>query len=54
MVREEVQRDALKAIDGCNRCGIAVSMGVGKTLIGLQHMTQHYSDTFRALVVAPK
>lgn len=54
MVREEVQANALKAIDGCDRCGIAVSMGVGKTLIGLKHMTQHYSDTFRALVVAPK
>lgn len=54
MTREEIQSDALKAIDGCHRCGIAVSMGVGKTLIGLQHIFQNYDDTLSVLVVAPK
>ena len=54
MSREEIQNDALKAIDGCDRCGIAVSMGVGKTLIGLQHIFQNYHDTLTVLVVAPK
>lgn len=52
--REEIQNDALKAIEGCDRCGIAVSMGVGKTLIGLQHIFQNYDDTLKVLVVAPK
>jgi superfamily II DNA or RNA helicase len=54
MSREEIQNDALKAIEDCNRCGIAVSMGVGKTLIGLQHIFQNYDDTLKVLVVAPK
>jgi superfamily II DNA or RNA helicase len=54
MSREEIQSDALKAIDGCDRCGVAVSMGVGKTLIGLQHIASNYTDTLRVLVVAPK
>ena len=54
MSREEIQSDAIKAIENCNRCGIAVSMGVGKTLIGLQHIFQNYHDTLSVLVVAPK
>jgi hypothetical protein len=54
MSREEIQSDALKAIEGCNRCGIAVSMGVGKTLIGLQHIAGHYYEELKVLVVAPK
>jgi len=54
MTREEIQSNALKAIEDCDRCGIAVSMGVGKTLIGLQHIANNYTDTLRVLVVAPK
>jgi superfamily II DNA or RNA helicase len=54
MSREEIQNDALKAIDDCDRCGIAVSMGVGKTFIGLQHIFRNYHDTLSVLVVAPK
>ena len=29
-------------------------MGVGKTLLGLKHMVDNYTDVFKALVVAPK
>lgn len=54
MSREEIQNDALLAIENCDRCGIAVSMGVGKTLIGLQHIFQNYDDTLKVMVVAPK
>jgi len=54
MTKEEIQKEALNVLDDCARCGIAVSMGVGKTLIGLQHMARNYSDTLRVLVVAPK
>jgi superfamily II DNA or RNA helicase len=54
MSREEIQNDALKAIEGLDRAGIAVSMGVGKTLIGLQHIFNSYHDTLNVLVVAPK
>ena len=54
MTREEIQKAALESLLSSSHSGIAVSMGVGKTLIGLQHMKEHYSDTCRFLVVAPK
>ena len=53
-MRDKIQSEALAELVKYKRAGIAVSMGVGKTLIGLQHMEHEYSDTFRALVVAPK
>lgn len=53
--RELIQQEALKATEGKLRCGLAISMGVGKTLIGLLHMQQHFPERkFRFLVVAPK
>jgi superfamily II DNA or RNA helicase len=54
MSREEIQNAALESLLSSSHSGIAVSMGVGKTLIGLRHMKEHYSDTCRFLVVAPK
>jgi superfamily II DNA or RNA helicase len=54
MSRNNIQSAALDALENCDRCGIAVSMGVGKTLIGLQHMARNYTDTFKVLIVAPK
>ena len=54
MTREEIQQEALNVLLNNKRAGIAVSMGVGKTLIGLLHMKEYYSDTSRFLVVAPK
>lgn len=53
-VREDVQNKALQTILHYANVGIAVSMGVGKTLIGLRHMEYIYTDTLRVLVVAPK
>lgn len=53
--RGDIQHQALEEIihsDG--NIGIAVSMGVGKTLIGLKHMEYIYTDALRVLVVAPK
>jgi superfamily II DNA or RNA helicase len=52
--KDSVQDEALSALRGKTRAGVAVSMGVGKTLIGLKHIEQHYNDTLRVLVVAPK
>lgn len=52
--KDEVQDEALAALKGKNRAGVAVSMGVGKTLLGLRHMVSQYTDTLRVLVVAPK
>ena len=52
--RSEVQIKALEAIGRSRKSGIEVSMGVGKTLIGLQHMSSLYTDVRKYLVVAPK
>jgi superfamily II DNA or RNA helicase len=53
-IREDVQHRALQTIIKEGNVGIAVSMGVGKTLIGLRHMEYVYTDMLRVLVVAPK
>lgn len=50
--RTDVQSEAVESLLKTKRSGVAVSMGVGKTLIGLKHL-----DTLapaRVLVVAPK
>lgn len=53
--REEIQDQALQAIRSKSRSGVAVSMGVGKTLIGLRNMQERYLKGERNfLVVAPK
>ena len=54
-IRQQVQNDALHAINKKKgNVGVAVSMGVGKTLIGLRHMEYIYTDSLHVLVVAPK
>lgn len=52
--KDDIQELALKAIGNRERCSVGVSMGVGKTLIGLKHMASHYTDYSKFLVVAPK
>ena len=54
--REEVQQEALNMAIKHRRCGLAISMGVGKTLIGLQYINRLRQDNMhlRVLVVAPK
>ena len=52
--KDEIQKEALHVILKKDRCGIAVSMGVGKTRIGLMHMQHNLTDISRFLVVAPK
>lgn len=56
--REIIQQDALQATEGKFRCGLGISMGVGKTYIGLQHMESQLKkalgEPLRFLVVAPK
>lgn len=55
-VRERVQEEALAAVESRRRAGLHISMGVGKTLIGLRHMKQQLETNPAAefLVVAPK
>jgi len=54
--REEIQHEALEIAITNKRCGLAISMGVGKTLIGLQYIDKlrETNINLRVLVVAPK
>ena len=54
MSRDEVQDKALDIISKHDRCGLNISMGVGKTRIALQHMMKNYHPLVNYLVVAPK
>lgn len=54
MTKEEVAREALAAASNYSRCGLGVTMGGGKTLIGLLHMHQDHRPANKYLVVAPK
>lgn len=50
-----IQEECLTRILPLHRSGCALSMGVGKTLLGLRHMNDRYQKGDRAfLVVAPK
>lgn len=55
--REKIQQDALTIALQHKRCGLGISMGVGKTLIGLKyidHLQGKNMGKLRVLVVAPK
>lgn len=55
--RDQVQKDALDIALKFDRCGLGISMGVGKTLIGLKyvdHLQGLNMRKLRVLVVAPK
>jgi superfamily II DNA or RNA helicase len=55
--RDQVQNEALEKALKHSRCGLGISMGVGKTLIGLKyidHLQGHNMGMLRVLVVAPK
>ena len=54
MDRSKVQAEALEATRGKDRCGLALATGVGKTLVALNHLEEHYSPLLNILVVAPK
>lgn len=56
-----IQKEALLKINNIDRAGLGISVGVGKTLIGLKHFQSLTLKTkigqlfaFKALVVAPK
>lgn len=55
--REEIQQAALDIACKHKRCGMGISMGVGKTLIGLRylnHLQEKNMYKLNTLVVAPK
>lgn len=55
--RDQIQEQALEVAKSCKNVGLAISMGVGKTYIGLKHMDWYLKEKnpdARFLVVAPK
>tara|TARA_R100000315_G_C5230056_1_gene141058 strand:- start:262 stop:1371 length:1110 start_codon:yes stop_codon:yes gene_type:complete len=54
MGRNDVQEKALDLAIKNKRCGLGISMGVGKTRIGIQHLLANYNPFIKALVVVPK
>lgn len=55
--RDEIQQQALDIALKYKRCGLGISMGVGKTLIGLRylsHLQELNMHKLNVLVVAPK
>lgn len=53
MTREEIQQEVLEVIRDKKQAGMNVSVGVGKTYVGLQDMRLCYHDTVTYLVVVP-
>lgn len=54
MTREVVQADALAIAVQHKRCGLGISMGVGKTRIAIEHLKKNYNPLIEVLVVVPK
>ncbi|HOK59474.1 MAG TPA: DEAD/DEAH box helicase family protein, partial [Candidatus Dojkabacteria bacterium] len=52
--KDQIQEEALAALSKVRGGTAAMSVGTGKTLVGLKHMDLHYTDTSFFLVVAPK
>ena len=55
--RDEIQQQALDIALKYKRCGLGISMGVGKTLIGLKYLSylqEQNMNKLNVLVVAPK
>jgi superfamily II DNA or RNA helicase len=52
--KDQIQTEALDALSKVHSGTVGISMGVGKTLIGLRHMNRYYSDVLSVLIVAPK
>jgi superfamily II DNA or RNA helicase len=54
MDRSAIQDEALKEIIQHYRCGVGISMGVGKTLLALKHADYFDTSNSQYLVVVPK
>jgi len=52
--KDEIQEECFKEIVNHHRCSAALSMGTGKTLLGLKHMLHFHKPGNNYLVVAPK
>jgi superfamily II DNA or RNA helicase len=51
--KNDIRHEALAAIGDLRMAGVEISMGIGKTRIGLYHMAKYFTDICKFLVVAP-
>jgi hypothetical protein len=49
--KNTVQVFALQEIEKYDRCGVAISMGVGKTRIAIKHLIKNFDSFVKVLVV---
>ena len=54
MTKDDIQNQALEALSNVRRGSVAMSVGTGKTLVGLKHMASMFTENAFFLVVAPK
>jgi superfamily II DNA or RNA helicase len=54
ITKESIQEEALKTLLKNRRATVAIGTGVGKTLIGLNHMSNVTNGFHKILIVAPK
>lgn len=54
MDKDKIQKEALNKLKGKTLAGVNISMGVGKTRIGIKDMVKNYRDGARFLVVVPR
>lgn len=52
--RDQIQKEALDLLIDKHRAGVGITMGGGKTLVGLRHMAHFHSPRAKFLIVAPK
>jgi superfamily II DNA or RNA helicase len=53
-IKDRIQAEALAAVEPLRRAGVGVTMGGGKTTIGLKHMAKRLRPGSKFLVAAPK
>ena len=54
LTKDDIQLEALAATDGKQKCSVVLGTGVGKTLVGLNHMDRNTTPLMKCLVVASK
>ncbi len=52
--KDVIREEALAAIGNNHRCGVAITVGGGKTSLGLTDMANNYEEDDRFLLVGPK
>jgi len=54
LTKDDIQMEALAATDGKQRACVVLGTGVGKTLVGLNHIDRNTTPLMKCLIVAPK